>query len=250
MQNRAIALRKLAFGVEPSNRGFRLRLARYQAIAETLAEFLPSGPSRVLDAGCGKGRVALYWTHNRFAGKEPVFVGADISPSRMGMAAERGYAQLVRANLLEPWPFADATFDAAVLEQVIEHFDDGGVHHLLSELARVVKPGGFVIVGTPVFQRVALWLAPIWRRWKAWQLRRTNDPSPGHLQHLMVHQVVERVEAHGLKPIRVSGVRLFSLPGALLEDSAWYYRLHRRVGARFPGLCVEASIVARKSAAP
>lgn len=51
----------LAFEVEPSNRKYRLRLARYRYQSEALAELLPEGTSQVLDARCGRGRLPRYW---------------------------------------------------------------------------------------------------------------------------------------------------------------------------------------------
>jgi SAM-dependent methyltransferase len=53
-----------------------------------------------------------------------------------------------RANVAgRPLPFADASLDAAVSIEVIEHVEDPIA--FLRELARIVKPGGRVIVTTP-----------------------------------------------------------------------------------------------------
>ncbi len=236
---------KLAFGVEPSNRKFRLRLARYAYLARTLAEFLPEGPSRVLDTGCGKGRVGLYWRHMGPPEKRPSFVGLDLSPNRLGMAQARGYDQILRCDLLQRWPLVDESFDAVVCEQVLEHFGDEDVRYLLSEMRRVLKPGGFALIGTPVFSRFALWLSPIWKRINP-IFERMRGRQPAHLQHFLLEELARRIEGQGLLPERKCGFRLFSLPRSCLEDYEWYYRVHRWLGARWPGLCIEANVLARK----
>ncbi len=240
---------KLAFGIEPSNRRFRLRLARYAYLAEALAKFLPDGDSRVLDAGCGKGRVGLYWRNMGPPAKRPSFIGADVSPSRIGMAQDRGYAEIVQCDLLNRWPFEDESFDAVVCEQILEHFSDENVGFLLGEIHRTLKPGGFALIGTPVFSRLALWLSPVWMRINP-ILQRMRGNSTVHLQHFSLAELSHRLRDRGFAPEQVCGFRLFSLPKAFLEDFRWYYRLHRWLGARWPGLCTEANVLARKRRKP
>jgi SAM-dependent methyltransferase len=55
---------------------------------------------------------------------------------------------LVRANAEAPWPFADASFDAVVMGEVLEHL----IHDFfaLAEVRRVLRPGG-VLLGTVPF---------------------------------------------------------------------------------------------------
>jgi len=62
-----MAWQKLAYGVERSCSSYRLKLARYPALAETAAEFVrqrPAGqrgrPVELLDVGCGYGRSMRY----------------------------------------------------------------------------------------------------------------------------------------------------------------------------------------------
>jgi len=51
----------LAYDVEPSNRKYRLRLARHRYQSAALAMALPAGESKVLNAGCGRERLPRYW---------------------------------------------------------------------------------------------------------------------------------------------------------------------------------------------
>jgi SAM-dependent methyltransferase len=237
----------LAYDVEPSNRRFRLRLARYPAAAATLGERLPSGPSLVLDAGCGRGRLPSYWPRwGRPGEKAPRFMGADISTARAAERARDRYALILRADLAGPWPFRDGAFDAVVCEQVLEHLADEEVRRALSEIRRVLRPGGVALIGTPVFKPIEALLAPLFRPIGR-LLRRARGEGPGgHRQLFTAARLRALVAEQGLAPEEVRGYRLFSIGRNWFEDSAWYYRLHRRLGARWPGLCVEATVVARR----
>lgn len=50
-------------------------------------------------------------------------------------------------------PYPDASFDHAYSISVLEHIPDGGDRAVLGELARVVKPGGRVVVTLPHAER-------------------------------------------------------------------------------------------------
>jgi SAM-dependent methyltransferase len=91
---------------------------------------------RLVDVGCGQG------TAMSFLRGEASVVGTDIS---IGMV--RGAARGAVA-VQEPFalPFADATFDAAYAFCVYHHIDDRDHVRHLSELFRVVTPGGRVFV--------------------------------------------------------------------------------------------------------
>ena len=53
----------------------------------------------------------------------------------------------VRADLAAGLPFADASFDGAVCTEVIEHVPDAEA--LIREMARVIKPGGSLLLTVP-----------------------------------------------------------------------------------------------------
>jgi 2-polyprenyl-3-methyl-5-hydroxy-6-metoxy-1,4-benzoquinol methylase len=102
----------------------------------------------LLDAGCGDGRflAAIAGMPNPPAR----LVGCDISERILQTASETvgrqgGTAEFVRANL-ESLPFPDGVFDRVLSVQVIEHLLDptAGIH----ELARVLKPGGMLVLST------------------------------------------------------------------------------------------------------
>jgi SAM-dependent methyltransferase len=118
----------------------RLRIVRREV--EQLG--LPRG-ARILDAGCGSGRVLDELA--RFGD----VVGVDLSPSAVAAAWARGHS--VAKARVEELPFDDATFDLVTCLDVIEHTPDDAV--TLASLRRVCKPGGWLLVTVPAYQ--ALW---------------------------------------------------------------------------------------------
>jgi SAM-dependent methyltransferase len=101
---------------------------------------------RALDIGCGDGRL----TSELRAGE---LTAADVSR----VALERARARLPGAALvtLAPdarLPFEDSSFDLALAAETLEHVRD--VQGLLSELRRVLAPGGTLAVTTPAHGRL------------------------------------------------------------------------------------------------
>ncbi|NUN48877.1 MAG: methyltransferase domain-containing protein [Candidatus Brocadiae bacterium] len=239
---------KLAFEVEPANRLFRLRLARYRYQAGALARLLPAGPVEILDAGCGKGRFPGYWKRWGNPGVHPRITGMDISWKRLiGRAKMRGYGVLLAGDLTRPWPYRDGTFDAVLCEQVLEHLTDAQVRYALSEAKRVLKPGGVALLGTPVFTEPELWLAPIWTRLNNVLRWMKGVTEPPHLQHLSVGRLKRLIRGCGLEPEAVQGYRVMSLWYGWGEDWEWYYRFQQWLGRVVPSLCSEVTVTARKA---
>jgi dolichol-phosphate mannosyltransferase len=94
----------------------------------------------VLDAGCGSSRILA---------DLPDAVGLDVSLGKLRYARHRG-AAVVEGSIFA-LPFRDASFAGAVCSQVIEHLP--GDADPFAELARVVRPGGHLIIGTPDYGR-------------------------------------------------------------------------------------------------
>ncbi len=107
--------------------------------AELLARYVGL-QSTILDVGCGTG---LTGSKSQRVGFETIH-GTDISMPSLENAASKGtYRSLVRANLLEPLPFSDNTFDAAICVGVLSYIT-GDI--LFRELCRVVRKGGILLL--------------------------------------------------------------------------------------------------------
>lgn len=92
-----------------------------------------------LDVGCGAGRLWPF-VRDRF----DAYTGVDVV-SYDGFPAE---GRFVRADLdAGSVPLPDASFDLVASVETIEHLD--GPRRFVGELARLVRPGGALVVTTP-----------------------------------------------------------------------------------------------------
>lgn len=113
-----------------------------------LAEVRPG--DRVLDVGCGEGDFCRQIAD---AGGDPV--GVDIAQAALARARRRHPA--LRFELMAPHgplPFDHASFDVVWASEVIEHVADTA--SWLSEIRRVLRGGGRLLVTTPYHGRVQL----------------------------------------------------------------------------------------------
>lgn len=90
---------------------------------------------RVLDLGTGSGDIA------RNLSQTAEVIACDIVDQRSG----RDGPPFVLSD--QALPFADAGFDLVISNHVIEHTADPALH--LSEIQRVLRPGGIVYLATP-----------------------------------------------------------------------------------------------------
>lgn len=125
---------------------------------ETIFEWVdPQEDSVILDMPCGRG---FYLNMFRYVSNAKL-IGADLDEEVIHKAAANvGHLNgitLVRANIYD-LPFPDATFDAVILSEVLEHIDDDVTG--LKEALRVLKPGGVAAITVP-HANYPFWWDPI-----------------------------------------------------------------------------------------
>jgi 2-polyprenyl-3-methyl-5-hydroxy-6-metoxy-1,4-benzoquinol methylase len=98
-------------------------------------------PGKLLDVGCGNGYLL-----SKFKDLGWDVQGQDIDPQVKAFAAEN-YNLIVHLGSLENINFADNTFDAILMNHVVEHIQDP--ISLLSECYRILKPEGILVATTP-----------------------------------------------------------------------------------------------------
>jgi ubiquinone/menaquinone biosynthesis C-methylase UbiE len=100
---------------------------------------------RALDCGCGTGHnLALL---RPFGGA----AGIDITLSGLRYAAARGDRQVAQASAAR-LPFADATFDLVTSFDVIYSLPDDVERAALTEMFRVLKPGGHLVLNAAALE--------------------------------------------------------------------------------------------------
>jgi len=96
---------------------------------------------RVIDIGCGLGEY-----ESAFSGRDFEMVGIDISKENLLKCPALQKASFCCASA-ENLPFADGSFDAAIIIEVLEHVED--VDKTLKEMFRVLSRGGTVLLTVP-----------------------------------------------------------------------------------------------------
>jgi SAM-dependent methyltransferase len=102
----------------------------------------PVAGLRVLDAGCGGGRTSAW-----LAEQGARVIGIDVSPELLRLARERvPSGSFSLADLGEPLPFEDGSFDVVVASLVMHYLRDWVPP--LRELRRVLRADGVVVLST------------------------------------------------------------------------------------------------------
>lgn len=113
---------------------------RVAAQQEFLARLAEERWRTVLEVGCGPGRDGEAIAAAGFA-----YTGVDLSPGMVEVARAAGLdAHVASATDL---PFGDHTFDAVWSMSTLMHLDDAELAAALSEIVRVLVPGGLFAVG-------------------------------------------------------------------------------------------------------
>lgn len=115
-----------------------------KAVTELLAD-VPASGQRLLDVSCKEGEVLQALRSHGFVLRgtnfEPRGPRLDDIPVDYGV------------DLRQPLPYDDASFDVLLLVEVIEHLEN---HRLaLTELTRILRPGGVLILTTPNIMRLS-----------------------------------------------------------------------------------------------
>ena len=104
-----------------------------------LKAVLGAAPRRVLEVGCGPGEAA-----EQIAARGAEVIAVDISPRMVELARGRGVD--ARLGDVQELPFDDESFDCALAAWMLYHVPEPD--RALAELARVLRPGGRLVVVT------------------------------------------------------------------------------------------------------
>jgi 2-polyprenyl-3-methyl-5-hydroxy-6-metoxy-1,4-benzoquinol methylase len=181
-------------------------------------------PARVLEIGAGTGLFAMAAER---AGYD--VTGIEASSHAVDVASGRVRGTMICHDANRPLDLADASFDAAVMFDVIEHLHDYPT--TLSEAFRVLRPGGLVVVITlNAFSVVRPLLG---RRW-SWH----QDPT--HVVLFSSRSLRQAMRDAGFETIAISTIFNFFSAG----ESTGLLRPLRRLGAVWRVPCCGDSLLA------
>jgi len=112
---------------------------------------------RVLDVGCGKGRFARVFREQEPAAE---IWGLDISEEMLRHVPE---GIQTRAGSMTDLPFEDGFFDGAYATESLEHAVE--IEKAVSEICRVVKPGGRIAIIDKNAEQWGRMETPEWEKW-------------------------------------------------------------------------------------
>ena len=158
----------------------------------------------VLDNGCGTAKFAA-WN----ASQTRLMVGSD--PATLFADAAIEQVALVQSDA-RVLPFGDNRFDKAFSIDVLEHFPREVIDTYLRETARVLKPGGQMLVFSntreyspiqPIID-ISRHIGKLFVRAGVYDFEREARRKSDHLKSLATwEEVVEAIEQAGMRPVRV-----------------------------------------------
>ena len=152
----------------------RVRSAR---VREKLERVRPIAPdARVLEVGCGARGLIFFFGTTRGVGCDPLSCDyAALFPAWQGRARTIAAA----GELL---PFADASFDVVLCDNVVDHAESPA--EIARELSRVLVPGGLLYFTVNFHHAVYMFASQLHSAWNAAGLRFEIGPFADHTVHL------------------------------------------------------------------
>ena len=192
---------------------------------KNIMELLDRNPfAKLLDLGCDEGTWTLELAKK--IGTKQIY-GIEIVEERAKIARKKQINVKI-ANLNKKFPFEDNYFDVIHANQVIEHVPN--IDHFVSEIYRVLKPQGYVIVST---ENASSWhniFASI-MGWQIFSLTNITSKKMGVGNPLAIHRgnkidlstwthktifnylgLKELFEAYNFKNIKIKGAGYYPLP--------------------------------------
>jgi ubiquinone/menaquinone biosynthesis C-methylase UbiE len=116
---------------------------------DLLDEWVPLQAQKIVELGCGSARLARHllkrWPLCQVTGLEVDSVqhAKNLERPQEGLTFVAAGAQMV--------PFADASFDLALMLKSLHHVPIAAMDQALEEVARVLRPGGYLYVSEPIY---------------------------------------------------------------------------------------------------
>lgn len=233
----------ILFRVEQSHWWHIGRRRILEGFVEDICNRVTDRRARILDVGCGTGANLIMLS--KYGDAE----GVDVSEDALAFCRERGLDK-VRLGAGEALPYEDGTFDLVTAFDVVEHMDDDLAG--LSEMRRVLRPGGRVLLFVPTF--MFLWglqddVSHHRRRYRLPQLRRVLEHAAFEIERTTYANITfflpillmrKLMRLTGIKAESENTINISALNGVLghvLGAESWFLR-YMNLPFGVSGLCV------------
>jgi SAM-dependent methyltransferase len=120
-------------------------LRMFTDLMDQMARLRIPAAGRVLDWGCGCGRVAQYFVARL---PEAKICGCDIDDQAIEWCRQNLGADFVRVEPMPPTPYKDADLDIVIACSVLTHLGEADQTKWLDEMRRILAPGGYFLAST------------------------------------------------------------------------------------------------------
>lgn len=212
----------------------------YKRRAKIILENLEmKGNEKILEIGCGRGFYAKTLLN---LWPKIDFTGVDLNKKYL-LAAKKncrqGKARLIQGDATE-LPFKDRGFDRILATEILEHIPNDGL--AISEMCRVMKPGGKAVVTVPN-KRYPFWWDPA--NWLLERLTGRHLPAniwwlsgiwADHVRLYDENELKEKLEGQGFKVEKVWRATSYCFPfshflfygvGKNLVEKGWLPEFNR-----------------------
>lgn len=162
------------------------------ALQHALQAIGPRG-GRLLEVGCGAGRFVRTIAQVR---PDLECHGVDLGPKSIGLAVQYHDGVTYTLASATALPYADESFDTVILFDVLEHIPGKGPLEALSEIRRVLRPGGIYHALVPCEGQPGTLFYVLWKLGPGGDLKvRHGD----HVQRFDRQGMLELTEQHGFE---------------------------------------------------
>lgn len=192
---------------------------RFADILGVIEKYRPDKKIKILEVGTWPGYLAVCFYRSGFD-----TAGIDIDPTRLEKIRRLGIEiSPLDLNKAEGLPFEKDRFDFACVSEIVEHISRDSGSRLLSEVRRVLKPGGFLVLTTP--NRYSFGNVYRFRFPKAGHCG-ADRRGHGHLQEFSQEEIVGIISSNGFKIIDKKRHNFYLNVGKI-DSNRYFYPLSK-----------------------
>lgn len=163
--------------------------SRFRIFGEILRKHLGLAPFDVLDIGCGDATFSKLFPSYAWTG---IDINTEKTKGKPVKALEHDICSV-------PYPLPQASYDAVVCSEVLEHIWDPRVIH--KEAKRLLKPNGLYVISTPNFN----WIANILENSQRILFNPDQKWTMEHIRHYTPQTHIRDLSVAGFKILNVYG---------------------------------------------